>query len=72
VSIVNELSSEIAIAMLVKGEGSFRSAKDVADVLLTVYSALRSISIESRRRRCAKLMMRQEGERSSAATPGSH
>ena len=55
-SVGNELSSDIASALL--QTGGVTRARDLKDVLAQIRSALRALSEEEKRRRRAKLLLR--------------
>ena len=54
-SIVHELSSEVAAAMLARQDDeSSRSAGDLAEVVIEVHSTLRKLTAEGRRQRARR------------------
>ncbi|WP_352430959.1 hypothetical protein [Pyrinomonas sp.] len=72
-SIANELSSEVAVAMIARSDSqSVRSVQDMTQILLAFHHALRTITAESRRRRRNEIARRQamDGFGNSAAFSG--
>lgn len=69
-SVANELSSEIATAMLVNERPG--DAEESLRVLLAFHSTLRNLSSEERRRRRAKYLPDKQIQLSNSATPGTH
>jgi hypothetical protein len=69
-SVANELSIEVATAMLV--DEKLRDAKESLRVLLAFHSTLRNLSSEERRRRRAKFLPVDQNPLSNSATPGTH
>lgn len=69
-SIVNELSSEVAVALL-SGRDS-DDAKDLLDVLLVFHSTLRSLSTEARAERRSRTSTKLPQTPGKGAAPLTH
>lgn len=72
-SIANELSSEVAVAMIARSDDqSARSVQDMAQILLAFHHALRTITAESRHRRRNEIARWQATDGFSSAASSGH
>lgn len=71
-SIANELSSDVAAAVLVRKEtGNFTDSRELVAILLNFHSALRALTVEARRRRFLRPPIASEEPTPSSAKQAS-